>query len=50
MAAMTQSNRRFLMLVSFAVLGGLLAFVLFGSSGLVYVSGFVIAMSIAVLF
>ncbi len=46
---MLEIDRRFLMLALFAVVGGALAFLLFGSVGFVYVSAFVTSLSLVVL-
>jgi hypothetical protein len=48
-AAMPENKKRFWMMISFAVVGGTMAFLLFGNAGFFYVSAFVAAMSFVVL-
>jgi hypothetical protein len=47
--AMLENKKRFWMLIAFAVVGGTLAFFLFGNAGFVYVSAFVASLSFVVL-
>jgi len=46
---MLENKKCFWMLIAFAVVGGTLAFFLFGNAGFVYVSAFVASLSFVVL-